>query len=58
MGRIFVYRNGYIEVVGKGDTGYIMSYYRNINNKLTRTYKSSYHNALTKFKKVIDTEGF
>lgn len=58
MGRVFIYRNGYLEVVGK-DFEYEMRYYRNEKrNMLVKNYKCDYHVALTKFKKVIDTEGF
>ena len=58
MSTIMVYRNGLLEVVGQGNIGYKMSYYRTKNNKLVRTYNEDYQTALNKFKKVIDTEGF
>lgn len=57
MSRIYVYRNGYLEVVGTKDC-YKMRYYRDEKNILVRNYKGSYFSSLTKFKKVIDTEGF
>ena len=58
MSNIIVYRNGLLEVVGQKDVGYKMTYFRNENNKLVRTYKTDYQKALNSFKKVIDTEGF
>lgn len=57
MGKIYVYRNGYLEVVGKQNC-YEMRYYRNENNKIVRCYKGTFQSSLNRFKKVIDTEGF
>ena len=57
MGRVYVYRNGYLEVVGKQNC-YEMRYYRNEKNRIVRCYKGTFQSSLNRFKKVIDTEGF
>lgn len=57
MKDVIVYRNGYIEVI-KDFNCYVMSYFRQENNRIRRVYKSDYQTALHNFKKVINTEGF
>lgn len=58
MSRIYCYRNGTLEVVGIKDIGYKMTYYRNKNNKISKIMTNDFYTSLTKFKKIIDTEGF
>lgn len=58
MSRIYCYKNGTLEVIGVKNLGYKMSYYRNKNNKIQKFYRDDFNTSLTKFKKVIDTEGF
>lgn len=57
MSKVFIYRNGYLEIIGR-ENCYELRYYRNEKNKFIKNYKCKYNEALTKFKKAIDTEGF